>query len=99
MTLFSTVLTAALGFSLSGAIASGFEAATGMQAGFRLLRTPDVTAALAVPVVTLGAAYILLRNCLFGARRPPVAVLVATVLSGLWSLVIGAAALSAIAIA
>ncbi|MDR4308375.1 hypothetical protein IHQ68_17285 [Chelatococcus sambhunathii] len=97
MSFFQTVLTAALGFALSGAIASGFEAATGMPAGFRLLRASDVTAALAVPVVTLGAAYILLRNCLFGAKRPPAAVLIATVLSGLWSLVIGSAALSAFA--
>ncbi len=97
MTLIQPVLTVALGFALSGAIASGFEAATGLPAGFRLLRAPDVTAALAVPVVTLGAAYILLRNCLFGGKRPAAAVFVATVLSGLWSLVIGSAALSAFA--
>ena len=97
MTMFSTVLTGALGFALSGAIASGFEAVTGEQASFRLLRTSDVMALLAVPVVTLGAAYILLRNVLYGARRPAVAVAIATVLSGLWSLVIGAAALTTFA--
>lgn len=97
MSIVPTVLTLALGFAISGAAASGFEAVTGAQASFRLLRAPDVMAAVAVPVVTLGAAYILLRNALFETRRAPVAAAMATVAAGLWSLVIGAATLSAFA--
>ena len=98
MSIVPTVMTLVLGFAISGAAASGFEAVTGAQASFRLLRAPDVMAVVAVPVVTLGAAYILLRNALFGAKRKaPVAVAVATVGAGLWSLVIGAATLSAFA--
>ncbi len=97
MSIYSTTLTVALGFALSGVIASGFEALTGAPASFRLLRAGDVMVLVAIPVVTLGAAYILLRNALFGGKRPAAAVAVATVLSGLWSLVIGAAALSAFA--
>lgn len=97
MSIIPTLLTLVLGFAVSGAAASGFEAVTGAQASFRLLRAPDVMAVVAVPVVTLGAAYILLRNALFGRRRAPVAVAAATVAAGLWSLVIGAATLSAFA--
>lgn len=91
------VMTLALGFSVSGTVASGFEALTGLQASFRLLRASDVMAVAAVPVVTLGAAYILARNVVYGGKRPAVAVMTATVASGLWSLVIGAATLSAFA--
>lgn len=91
------VLTLALGFSVSGAVASGFEALTGLRASFRLLRAPDVTAVAAVPVVTLGASYILARNIFYGGKRSAAAVMLATVASGLWSLVIGAATLCAFA--
>ena len=91
------VLTLALGFSVSGAVASGYEALTGLTASFRLLRAKDVSAVVAVPVVTLGAAYILVRNMLYGGKRPVAAVFVSTVASGLWSLVIGGAMLSAFA--
>lgn len=94
MSLLFGFLTIALGFSVSGAAASGFEAATGQRANFGLLRRPDVLAVAAVPVVTIGAAYILLRNVLFGAKRPMPAVMVGTVLAGLWSLVIGSATLA-----
>lgn len=95
MSLTSGVLTIALGFAVSGATASAFEGLTGRRAGFGLLRAPDVTAVAAVPVVTLGAAYILARNVLFGRSRPAWAVAAGTVVTGLWSLVIGAATLSA----
>ncbi|MGA0531875.1 DUF6949 family protein [Hansschlegelia sp. KR7-227] len=97
MSLVSGALTVALGFSISGAAASGFEAVTGRPAHFGLLRERSITAVAAVPVVTLGAAYILARALLFGPARPrstPIA-FVGTVVSGGWSLVIGAAALAA----
>lgn len=88
-------LTLAIGFSVSGAIASGFEAVTGSPASFRMLRSPGLSAVAAVPVVTLGAAYILVRNILFGGvRRSFAAAATATVMSGLWSMVIGAATLA-----
>jgi hypothetical protein len=92
------VMTLALGFAISGAAASGFEALTARQASFRLLREADVTAVAAVPVVTIGASYILARNLLFRpSGRSAAGVMAGTVLVGLWSLVIGAAALSAFA--
>ncbi|PZQ16949.1 MAG: hypothetical protein DI565_06045 [Ancylobacter novellus] len=98
MTFLLDTLTLILGFAVSGATASAFEAATGRRAGFRLLREPGVTAAAAVPVVTVGAAYIMARNLIFGARRPALAILIGVVLLGLWSLVIGAATLTALSV-
>lgn len=91
------LLRVALGFAISGAAASCFEAFSGRRASFRLLRAGDVTAVAAVPVVTLGAPYILVRNILFGANRPrsAPAVFVGTLASGLWSLALGAAAITA----
>ncbi len=90
-------LTLALGFSISGAAASAFEALTKRRASFRLLREPDVTAVARVPVVTIGAAYIMARDLRWGGRRPAWAVCAGTVVLGVWSLVLGAAALSAFA--
>lgn len=98
MSFFFSTLTLMLGFAVSGATASAFEAATGRQAGFRLLREPTVTAVAAVPVVTIGASYIMARNLIFGARRPPLAILAGVVVLGLWSLVIGSATLTAFAV-
>ena len=88
-------LTVALGFAISGAAASAFEALTERRASFGLLREPDVTAAAAVPGVTSGATYILARSLLFGGRRPAWAMCLGTALLGGWSLVLGAAALAA----
>lgn len=99
MTFFFGALTLMLGFAVSGATASAYEAATGRRAGFKLLREPDVTAVAAVPVVTIGASYIMARNLIYSAtRRPPLAIMVGVVLLGFWSLVIGSATLSAFAI-
>ncbi|MFC3692032.1 DUF6949 family protein [Chenggangzhangella methanolivorans] len=98
MTLFFGSLTLMLGFAVSGATASAFEAATGRRAGFKLLREPTVTAVAAVPVVTIGAAYIMARNLMFGSKRPALATMVGVVLLGLWSLVIGSATLTALAV-
>lgn len=100
MSFLSSVLTVLLGFAISGAFASFYEGLTGRQAGFRLLREPDVTAVAAVPVVTIGASYILARNLIHGARlrqNTVAGAFFATMIAGLWSLVIGAAALSAFA--
>lgn len=88
-------LTLALGFAISGLAASAFEALTARRASFRLLHAKDVTAVAAVPVVTLGASYILARNLLTGGKRPAWAMCVGTVTLGLWSLVLGSAALTA----
>lgn len=97
MSLLSGFLTIALGFAISGAAASAFEALTARRASFRLLRAPDVLAVAAVPVVTIGGSYILARNLLHsGVKRPAWAICVGTVVFGLWSLVIGSAALSAV---
>jgi hypothetical protein len=97
MHILSGFLTIALGFAISGAAASAFEALTERRASFRLLREPDVTAVAAVPVVTIGGSYIIARNLLVsGVKRPAWAVCVGTVVFGLWSLAIGSAALNAV---
>lgn len=98
MSFVTTLLTLFLGFAISAAAASLYEGATGRKAAFRLLREPDVAAVAAVPLVTLGGSYILARSLLNGARlheNTVASAFVTTVTAGLWSLVIGAAALSA----
>ncbi len=93
------VLTLVLGFAISGAAACAFESLTARRASFRLLQAPDSMAVIAVPVVTLAAPYILARGVLYDPRRRRSAALVAlgVVLAGLWSLALGAAALSGVA--
>lgn len=97
MTFLQDALRLLIGFAISGVAASAFEAFTDRRASFRLLREPSVVAVAAVPVVTFGAPYILVRNMLFATKRPrsASAVFAGTVASGLWSLALGAVAVSA----
>ena len=76
-----------IGFALAGALASGY------QAGFGLLGegvAPKTFAA--VPFLVFAAPFIIMRNTLRGAkieRRRFEFVVMATVLSGFWSLMSG----------
>jgi hypothetical protein len=82
-----------IGFALAGALASGYQALVHRPAGFGLLQqgvAPKTFAA--VPFLVFAAPFIIMRNTLRGAkieRRRFEFVMIATVLSGFWSLMSG----------
>ena len=82
-----------IGFAVAGALASGYQAFVQRPAGFGLLQqgaAPKTFAA--VPFLVFAAPFIIMRNTL---RRPRIErrrfelVMMATVLSGFWSLMSG----------
>lgn len=82
-----------LGFALAGALVHGYQALLQRPAGFRLLQQGAVPKAFAaVPFLVFAAPFIIMRNTLMGARieqRRFQFVIMATVLSGFWSLMSG----------
>ena len=79
-----------IGFALAGALASGYQAMAERPAGFGLLG--EGVAIAAVPFLVFAAPFIIMRNTLRGAkieRRRFEFVMMATVLSGFWSLMSG----------
>jgi hypothetical protein len=82
-----------IGFSLAGALVSGFQAFAERPAGFGLLQegiTPQRFAA--VPFLVFAAPFIIMRNTLRGAkieRRRFEFVMMATVIAGFWSIMSG----------
>ena len=59
----------AIGFSLAGALATGYQAATRRPASFRLLqRGPHPSTLAAVPFLVFAAPYIIVRNAIRGGR-------------------------------
>ena len=82
-----------IGFSLAGALASGYQAFVQRPAGFGLLQAgvaPKTFAA--VPSLVFAAPFIIMRNTLRGAKiesRRFEFVMMATVLAGFWSLMSG----------
>jgi hypothetical protein len=82
-----------IGFSLAGALVSGYQAVAARPAGFGLLQegvTPQRFAA--VPFLVFAAPFIIMRNTLRGARierRRFEFVMLATVIAGFWSLMSG----------
>jgi len=90
----------AIGFAFAGMLTTGYQAATDRPASFRLLqRGPRPLTFAAVPFLVFAAPFIIVRNLLLGPRieelRFPT-VLTATILAGLWSLMSGTVALSAL---
>ena len=89
----NSLLSLCLGFALAGALASGYQAVVQRPAGFGLLQegvAPKTFAA--VPFLVFAAPFIIMRNTLRGARierRRFEFVMMATVLSGFWSLMSG----------
>jgi hypothetical protein len=83
----------AIGFAFAGALASGYQALAQRPAGFGLLNEGVVPKAFAaVPFLVFAAPFIIMRNTLRGAkieRRRFEFVMMATVLSGFWSLMSG----------
>lgn len=90
----------AIGFAFAGVLTTGYQAATDRPANFCLLqRGPRPTTFAAVPFLVFAAPFIIVRNLLHGPQLPDPrfpAVLTATVLAGLWSLMSGTVALSAL---
>ena len=82
-----------IGFSIAGALASGYQAMAARPAGFGLLGegvAPKTFAA--VPFLVFAAPFIIMRNTLLGKRverRRFEFVMMATVLAGFWSLMSG----------
>lgn len=82
-----------IGFALAGALASGYQAMLARPASFALLQqgiAPKTFAA--VPFLVFAAPFLIMRNTLRGARienRGFHFVMMATVLSGFWSLMSG----------
>jgi hypothetical protein len=82
-----------IGFSLAGALTSGYQALVDRPAGFGLLQegiAPQTFAA--VPFLVFAAPFIIMRNTLRGRRiekRRAEFVMLATVLAGFWSMMCG----------
>jgi hypothetical protein len=89
----NSLLSLCIGFALASALASGYQALVQRPAGFGLLQegvAPKTFAA--VPFLVFAAPFIIMRNTLRGARierRRFEFVMMATVLSGFWSLMSG----------
>lgn len=90
-----------IGFALAGALVSGYQALLQQPAGFGLLQQEARTrSVVAVPFLMFAAPFLIMRNTLLGQRsdkgpdtRPErhrvEFVMMATVLSGFWSLMSG----------
>ena len=82
-----------IGFSLAGALTSGFQVLVDRPAGFGLLQegvAPSTFAA--VPFLVFAAPFIIMRNTLAGVqieRRRFEFVMMATVIAGFWSMMSG----------
>ena len=83
----------AIGFSLAGALASGYQLFALRPAGSGLLNAGVVPKAFAaVPFLVFAAPFIIMRNTLAGARlerRRFEFVMMATIIAGFWSLMSG----------
>ena len=90
---FNSLLCLAIGFALAGALASGYQAFVLKPASFALLQrgvAPKTFAA--IPFLVFAAPFIIMRNTLRAARiegRRFHFVMMATILSGFWSLMSG----------
>ena len=89
----NSLLSLCIGFALAGALASGYQALVQRPAGFGLLQQGVAAKTFAaVPFLVFAAPFIIMRNTLRDARsenRRFQIVMMATVLSGFWSLMSG----------
>ena len=82
----------ALGYATAGVIATGYQLATKTPPGFHLLeRGPRPSTFAFVPVLAFAAPFIIMRATLQAPREPYrfQAVMIATVVAGIWSLMSG----------
>ena len=86
-------LALALGFAFAGVLATGYQCITARPASFRLISTgPRLHALAALPFVIFAAPFIIMRNTIRARRltgRRAEFVMLATILSGFWSLMSG----------
>ena len=89
----NSLMSLLLGFTVAGALASGYQAMAQRPAGLGMLQQGAVpTAFAAVPFLVFAAPFIIMRNTLFGGRkqsRRTEFVMMATVLAGVWSMMSG----------
>ena len=82
-----------IGFSVAGTLATGYQLVTERPLSFRLLNQGlQLVTFLAIPVLTFAAPFVIMRNTLRGRRierRRFEFVMMATILSGFWSLMSG----------
>jgi hypothetical protein len=88
-----SIFALAIGFSVAGLCASGFQLFSRHFPSFRLLEAGPLAARFAaIPLLMFSAPYIIMRNTIRGSRiegRRTEIVMVATVIAGLWSLMSG----------
>jgi len=80
------------GFAVSGMLATGYQAATRQPASFRLLeRGPKPSTFAAVPFLAFSAPFIIMKETLRAPRDRHrfYAVMIGTVVAGIWSLMSG----------
>jgi hypothetical protein len=91
----------AMGFAWAGLLATGYQAATRRPASFRMLnRGPRPATFAAIPFLAFAAPFIIMRNTLRLCQMPRrrfEAAMVATIISGCWSLMSGTVVVMAIA--
>jgi len=86
-------LALAIGFSVAGLLATGYQVVTEQPASFRLIsQAPRAHAVVALPFVLFAAPFIIMRNAIrarlvTGGRFE--FVMLATLLAGFWSLMSG----------
>lgn len=82
-----------VGFAVAGALATGYQLVTERPLSFRLLNGgAQLVTFLSIPVLTFAAPFVIMRNVIRGRRierRRFEFVMLATVLSGFWSLMSG----------
>jgi hypothetical protein len=82
-----------IGFAVAGMLSSGYQLVTERPLSFRLLgEGQQMARVLAVPVLTFGAPFVIMRNVLRGRRiegRRVELVMLATIIAGFWSLMSG----------
>ena len=89
----NSVFSLFIGFAVSGALTSGYQAMVHRPVGFGLLKqgaAPETF--VAVPFLVFAAPFIIMRNTLRGRRmerQRAEFVMMATVLAGFWSLMSG----------
>jgi hypothetical protein len=88
-------LSLALGFAVAGLMSAVYQAITTRPASFRLLNAEAGEAPLAaVPFLVFAAPFIIMRNTIRGRRiegRRFEVVMLATILAGIWSMMLGTA--------
>ena len=86
-------LALAIGFSLAGLLATGYQCVTERPASFHLLNEgPHIRTFAALPLVIFAAPFIIMRNTIRARRiagRRFEFVMLATILAGFWSLMSG----------